>query len=111
MRKNGRNRKTFQPNVSGARLEERVVLSVPPGYAFVGPRQAAQLRGAFGRAFRSTEFDVRTEIQAQARQLFASGTPTAQQIANFEASAEAKSWPEPPPLRTCLRRCRTLSAD
>ena len=51
-------------------------------------RQAAQFRAAFSRALRSTEFNVRTEIQAEARQLYASGTPTPQQIANFESSAD-----------------------
>ena len=65
-----------------------LVLSVPPGFNFVSPQQASQFRAAFGRVFRSTEFGVRTEIQAQARQLFASGTPTAQQMADFEANAD-----------------------
>jgi hypothetical protein len=88
MSKNKRNRSVFRPELSGASLEERVVLSVPPGFNFVSPQQAAQFRGAFGRAFRSTQFAVRTQIQNQARQLFASGTPTAQQIANFEANAD-----------------------
>ena len=88
MSKNNRNRNAFRPELSGASLEERVVLSLPAGYNFVSPQQAAQFRAAFSRAFRSMQFDVRTQIQNQARQLFASGTPTAQQIANFEANAE-----------------------
>ena len=78
MSKNKRNRPAFRPNLSGASLEERVVLSVPPGFNFVSPQQAAQFRAAFGRAMRSTQFSVRTQIQNQARQLFANGTPTAQ---------------------------------
>ena len=88
MRKNSRNRIAFHPDLNGAGLEERLVLSVPAGFAFVSPQQASQLRAAFSRVFRSTEFAVRTEIQAQARQLFASATPTAQQIADFEANAD-----------------------
>ncbi len=88
MSKNNRNRNAFRPELRGAALEERVVLSLPPGYDFVSPQQAAQFRAAFGRAFRSTEFSIRTQIQNQARQLFASGTPTPQQLANFEANAD-----------------------
>ena len=87
MRSNGRNRIAFRPEFNGAGLEERLVLSVPPGFAFVNPRQVAQLRAGVGRALRSTEFAMRTEIQAQARQLFANGTPTAQQVADFQANA------------------------
>jgi hypothetical protein len=88
MRKKNRNRTAFHPDLNGAGLEERLVLSLPPGFNFVTPQQAAQFRGAFSRVFRATEFGVRTQIQAQARQLFASGTPTAQQIASFEANAD-----------------------
>ena len=83
-----RNRPAFRPNLSAASLEERVVLSVPPGFNFVSPQQAAQFRAAFGRAMRATQFAVRTQIRNQAQQLFASGTPTAQQIADFEANAQ-----------------------
>jgi hypothetical protein len=90
VRKNSRNRIAFRPELNGAPLEERVVLSLPPGFAFVSPQQALQLRGAFSRVFQSTEFGVRTQIQAQARQLFASGTPTAQQIADFQANADGE---------------------
>ena len=88
MRKNNRNRTEYRPDLNGARLEERVVLSLPPGFNFVGPNQVAQLRAAVARASRSIEFGVRTQIQAQARQLFAAGTPTPQQIANFDANAQ-----------------------
>ena len=83
-----RKRNAFHPDLNRASLEERLVLSVPPGFTFVTPQQALQFRAAFGRVLRSTEFGVRTEIQAQARQLFASGTPTAQQLADFEANAD-----------------------
>jgi len=73
--------------MSTSSLEERVVLSVPPGFLFVTPQQAGQFRGAFNRVFRATEFNVRTQIQAEARQLFANGTPTAQQLTDFQANA------------------------
>ena len=88
MRKNRRNRNEFHPNLNGATLEERVVLSLPPGFNFVSTQQVSQLRAAVTRVFRSTEFSVRTEIQAQARQLLASGTPTPTQIADFESNAD-----------------------
>ena len=88
VRKNRRNRVAFRPELNATALEERVVLSLPPGYTFVNAQQAAQFRAAFSRALRSTEFSVRTEIQAEATQLFASGTPTPQQLATFEANAQ-----------------------
>ena len=88
MRKDSRKRTLFRPALSGAVLEERVVLSLPPGFTFVTPRQAVQFRAAFNRAFRATEFNTRTQLQAEASQLFANGTPTAQQLADFEAAAQ-----------------------
>ena len=51
MRKDSRKRTSFRPEMSGAALEERVVLSLPPGFTFVTPQQAVQFRAAFNLAF------------------------------------------------------------
>jgi hypothetical protein len=88
MRTKRRNHAAFRPDLNRAGLEERLVLSLPPGFNFVSPEQASRFRAAVSREVRSTEFAVRTQIQAQARQLFANGTPTTQQMADFEADAD-----------------------
>ena len=88
MRTNRRNHAAFRPDLNRNGLEERLVLSLPPGFNFVSPEQASRFRAAVSREVRSTEFAVRTQIQAQARQLFANGTPTTQQMADFEADAD-----------------------
>ena len=110
MRKNRRNPMAFRPELKGAALEERLVLSLPPGYTFVNAQQAAQFRAAFSRALRSTEFNVRTEIQAEARQLYASGTPTPQQIANFESSADGTIAAGTVALSNMFRSCQAPSS-
>jgi hypothetical protein len=88
MRATRRNRKSVRPDLCRAGLEDRLVLSLPPGYTFTTPAQVAQLGGALNRVLRSTEFGVRTQIQAAARQLLAGTTPTAQQVADFQADAD-----------------------
>jgi len=50
--------------------------------ALAGPR----LRNTFDKLFRSAEADARAAIRTQAAQLYANGTPTAQQKADFAAS-------------------------
>src|SRR4051812_3144910 len=87
-----KNRTAFRPSVGEARLEDRLALSgtqsavaaqVQAAATQAGTLTVAQLRAAALRQMRTATQDLRSLINTQIDQLFANGTPTTQQLADF----------------------------
>ncbi len=98
MNKLMKNRNKFRPSLCDSCLEDRTVMSTggaipatpapaapPVGRSFLH-LQAAELKSMYRTQIKAATATLRTAVQADLNQLYANGTPTAQQISNFNSN-------------------------